>query len=109
MPSNYVTGVLGPVINGTSMRCFSPYKGEHHYWWRAVDPEGQVLDLLVQRRRDKRAAKKFFHRLLTSLTDVPRVIVTDKLGSYGAAKRELLPGVDQRQQRSLKNRAANSH
>ena len=52
-----------------------------------------MLDILVQRRRDKRAAKKFFRKLLKGLTYVPRVIVTDKLKSYGAAKRELLPGV----------------
>jgi putative transposase len=68
-----------------------------------------VLDILVQRRRDKRAAKKFFHKLLKGLTYAPRVIVTDKLKSYGAAKRELLPGVEHRQHRYLNNRAENSH
>jgi putative transposase len=52
-------------------------KGEHHYLWRAVDQEGKVLDILVQRRRDKRAAKKFFRKLLKGLTYVPRVIVTE--------------------------------
>jgi len=84
-------------------------KGEHHYLWRAVDQEGNVLDILVQRRRDKQAAKKFFRKLLKGLTYVPRVIVTDKLQSYGAAKRELLPGVEHRQHRYLNNRAENSH
>jgi len=84
-------------------------KGEHHYLWRAVDQESNVLDILVQRRRDKQAAKKFFRKLLTGLTYVPRVIVTDKLKSYGAAKRELLPGVEHRQNRYLNNRAENSH
>jgi len=64
---------------------------------------------LVQRRRDKKAAKKFFRKLLKALTYVPRVIVTDKLKSYGAAKREILPGVDHRQHRYLNNRAENSH
>jgi putative transposase len=68
-----------------------------------------VLDILVQRRRDKQAAKKFFHKLLKGLTYVPRVIVTDKLKSYGAAKREILPGVEHRQHRYLNNRAENSH
>lgn len=63
----------------------------------------------MQRRRDKRAAKKFFRKLLKGLTYVPRVIVTDKLKSYGAAKREILPGVEQRQPRYLNNRAENSH
>jgi putative transposase len=54
-------------------------KGEHHYLWRAVDQDGNVLDILVQRRRDKRAAKKFFRKLLKGLIYVPRVIITDKL------------------------------
>ena len=88
---------------------FLPIKGEHHYLWRAVDQEGNVLDILVQRRRDKKAAKKFFRKLLKGLTYVPRVIVTDKLKSYGAAKREILPGVEHRQHRYLNNRAENSH
>ena len=57
--------------------------------WRAVDPDGNVLDILVQHRRDKLAAKKFFRKLLKGLTYVPRVIITDKLKSYGAAKRAL--------------------
>jgi transposase-like protein len=70
-------------------------KGEHHYLWRAVDQDGSVLDILVQRRRDKTAAKKFFRKLLKGLTYAPRIIVTDKFKSYGAAKRELLPGVDE--------------
>lgn len=84
-------------------------KGEPHYLWRAVDQEGNVLDILVQRRRDKRAAKKFFRKLLKGLTYVPRVIITDKLKSYGAAKREMLPGVEHRQHRYLNNRAEHSH
>src|SRR5215475_9076261 len=71
---------------------FLTIKGERQYLWPAVDHDGNVLDILVQRRRDKRAAKKFFRKLLKGLTYVPRVIVTDKLKSYGAAKRELLPG-----------------
>jgi putative transposase len=68
-----------------------------------------VLDILVQRRRDKRAAKKLFRKLLKGLTYVPRVIVADKLKSYGAAKREILPGVEHQQHRYLNNRAENSH
>jgi putative transposase len=84
-------------------------KGERHYLWRAVDQEGNVLDILAQRRRDKRAAKKFFRKLLKGVSYVPRVIVTDKLKSYGAAKRELLPGVEHRQHRYLNTRAETSH
>jgi len=82
---------------------------ERHYLWLAVNQDGVVLDILVQRRRDKKAAKKFFRKLLKGLTYVPRVIITDKLKSYGAAKRELLPGVDHRQRRYLNNRAEHSH
>jgi putative transposase len=63
----------------------------------------------VQRRRDTHAAKKFFRKLLKCLVYVPRVIITDKLASYGAAKREMLPGVEHRQHRYLNNRAENSH
>jgi putative transposase len=88
---------------------FLTIKGEHHYLWRAVDQDGNVLDILVQRRRDKQAAKKFFCKLLKGLTYMPRVIITDKLKSYGAAKRELLPSVEHRQHRYLNNRAENSH
>ena len=62
--------------------------------WRAVDQDGNILDILVRRRRDKTAAKKFFRKLLKGLTCAPRVIITDKLKSYGAAMRELLPGVN---------------
>jgi putative transposase len=83
--------------------------GEHHYLWRAVDQDGNVLDILVQSRRNKKAAKKFFRKLLKGLTYVPRVVITDKLKRYGAAKREILPGVEHRQSRYLNNRCENSH
>jgi putative transposase len=82
---------------------------ERHYLWRAVDQDGTVLDILVQSRRNKKAAKKFFRKLLKGLTYVPRVIITDKLKSYGAAKSEILPGVEHRQHRYRNNRAENSH
>ena len=88
---------------------FLTINGERYYLWRAVDQEGNVLDILVQRRRDKQAAKKFFRKLLKGCRYVPRVIVTDKLASYGAAKREILPSVEHRQHRYLNNRAENSH
>jgi putative transposase len=88
---------------------FLMIKGERHYLWRAVDQDGHVLDILVQRRRNKAAAKKFFRKLLKGLRYVPRVMITDQLKSYGAAKRELLPGVEHRQHRYLNNRAENSH
>jgi transposase-like protein len=82
---------------------------ERHYLWRAVDQDGHVLEILVQRRRDRKAAKKFFRKLLKGLTYVPRVIITDKLASYGVAKHEILPSVEHRQHRYLNNRAENSH
>ena len=68
-----------------------------------------MLDILVQGRRDAGAAKRFFKRLLKGLQYVPRVLVTDKRGSYGVAKRDLLPEVEHRKSRYLNNRAENSH
>ena len=68
-----------------------------------------MLDILVQSRRNKQAAKKFFRKLLKGLCYVPWVLITDQLQSYGAAKREILPGVEHRQHRYLNNRAENSH
>jgi putative transposase len=84
-------------------------RGKQHYLWRAVDQEGNVLDILVQRRRDKQAAKPFLRKFLKGLTYVPRVIIADKLRSYGAANRETLPSVERRQHRYLNNCAENSH
>jgi putative transposase len=80
-----------------------------HYLWRAVDQDGDVLDILVQGRRDKKAAKKFFRKLLEKLRYVPRVIITDKLKSYHAARQELMPSVEHRQDKGQNNRAKNSH
>lgn len=88
---------------------FVGINGVQHYLWRAVDQDGNVLDILVQSRRNKAAAKKFFRKLLKGLQYVPRVIITDKLASYGAAKREVLPSVEHRQHKRLNNRAENSH
>ena len=88
---------------------FLTINGKRHYLWRAVDQDDNVLDILVQSRRNKQAAKKFFRKLLKGLQYVPRVIITDKLKSYGAAKREILPGVEHRQSRYLNNRCENSH
>jgi|SRR5215216_5569376 len=88
---------------------FIRINGEVHYLWRAVDQDGNVLDILVQRRRDKKAAKKFFRKLLKGLQYVPRVIITDKLGSYSAAKAEVMPSVGHRRHKGLNNRAENSH
>src|SRR6476660_3462927 len=83
--------------------------GQHHYLWRAVDQDGNVVDVLVQCRRNAVAAKKFFRRLLTGLQYVPRVLVTDKPGSYQVAHRKLLCSAEHRRSRYLNNRAENSH
>ena len=88
---------------------FIQIHGRQHYLWRAVDQDGNVLDILVQSRRDKQAATKFLRKLLKGLTYVPHVVITDKLASYGAAKREVVPSVEHRQHRRLNNRAENSH
>ena len=88
---------------------FIRINGEVHYLLRAVDQHGNVLDMLVQSRRDKRAAKKFFLKLLKDLQYVPRVTITDNLGSYSAAKAEVMPGVEHRRHKGLDNRAENSH
>src|ERR687884_541203 len=83
--------------------------GVKHWLWRAVDQDGTVLDILVQRRRDKQAAKRLLRKLLKKQYRPPRVMITDKLASYGAAKRELMPGVEHRRHKGLNNRAENSH
>jgi transposase-like protein len=83
--------------------------GRQLWLWRAVDDEGEVLDLLVQRRRDKASAVKLMRKLLKKQGFAPEVLVTDKLGSYGAAKSEL--GLSARHDQGLRanNRAENSH
>jgi hypothetical protein len=68
-----------------------------------------VLDILVQSRRDKHAAKRLLRKLLKKQMRSPRLLITDKLRSYGAAKREIMPGVEHRQHKGLNNRAENSH
>jgi putative transposase len=75
---------------------FIRINGTQHYLWRAVDQHGNVLDILVHSRPNAVAAKRFFRKLLKNLEYVPRVIVTDKLGSYQVAHRELLASVEPR-------------
>ncbi|MGW9121411.1 IS6 family transposase [Streptomyces sp. NPDC055663] len=88
---------------------FVKINGERKYLWRAVDADGNVLDILLQGRRDKAAARRFFRALLKKICSVPRVVVTDKLRSYGAAHREVMPSVEHRSHKGLNNRAENSH
>jgi len=75
----------------------------------AVDQEGTVLDVLVQSRCDTWAAKRQLRKLLKKHGRPPRVLVTDKLASYPAAKQELMPGAEHRRHKGLNNRAENSH
>ncbi|MBI1772326.1 MAG: IS6 family transposase [Burkholderiales bacterium] len=84
-------------------------KGKHHYLWRAVDQNGHMLDILMQSRRNRQAAKRFFRKLLKGLRYAPRVLITDKLKSYAAAKTQIIPGVEHRQHKGLNNRAELSH
>jgi putative transposase len=83
--------------------------GVKHWLWRAVDRTGTVLDILVQSRRDTKAAKRLLRKLLKRQCRASRVMVTDKLASYGAAKREVMPSVEHRKHKGLNNRAENSH
>lgn len=83
--------------------------GRRYDLWREVDQDGYVLDILVQPRRNQRAAKRFFRKLLKGLRYVPRIIITDQLKSYEAACKELMPSVEHRQHKGLNNRAELSH
>ncbi|MGR9375805.1 IS6 family transposase [Rhizobium leguminosarum] len=83
--------------------------GRKHWPWRAVDQDGYVLDEIVQARRDTKAAKRLLVRLLKKQGLSPKRIVSDKLRSYGAARRDVMPGVEHRSHEGLNNRAENSH
>jgi putative transposase len=83
--------------------------GEKHWLWRAIDQDGYVLDEIVQTRRDTKAAKRLLKRLLKKQGCPPRRMITDKLGSYAAARRQIMPAVEHRSHKGLNNRAENSH
>jgi len=88
---------------------FIKIRGKQHYLWRAVDQDGEVVDVFLQARRDGNAAKQFFRRLLRSHGGEPRKIVTDKLRSYGVAHRELFPEAIHDTSQYANNRAEQSH
>ena len=88
---------------------FVKINGKQHYLWRAVDQDGEVVDVFLQTRRNGAAAKRFFKRLLRSHGDEPRKIVTDKLRSYGVAHRELIPETIHSTKQYENNRAEQSH
>jgi putative transposase len=83
--------------------------GKQQYLWRAVDQDGEVVDVFLQARRDGSAAKRFFKRLLKNHQGEPRKIVTDKLRSYGVAHRELMPETIHDTTQYANNRAELSH
>lgn len=83
-------------------------RGRKHWLWRAVDANGDVLEILMQSRRNAHAAKRFLMKLMKRW-GVPRVLVTDKLRSYGVAVRDLCPSVDHRSHKGLNNRSEASH
>jgi len=88
---------------------FVKINGRQHYLWRAVDQDGEVVDVYLQARQDGAAAKRFFRRLLRSHHGEPRTIVTDKLRSYPVAHRELMPDVIHDTSQYANNRAEQSH
>jgi putative transposase len=88
---------------------FVKINGKQHYLWRAVDQDGEVVDVFLQSRRDGNAAKRFFRRLLRSHGGEPRKIVTDKLRSYGVAHREIIPEAIHDTSHYANNRAEQSH
>lgn len=83
--------------------------GKKLWLWRAVDQDGFVLDVLVQTRHNTKAARRLMRKLLKGQGHSPRVMITDKLRSYGAAKRDIMPAAEHRSHKGLNNRAENSH
>jgi len=83
--------------------------GEYPYLWRAVDQDGAVLDILLQWRRNRAAAERFFRKLLQRQGRAPRCVVTDRLASYAPAIRTVLPEAAHSTRRYANNRAENSH
>jgi putative transposase len=88
---------------------FVNIRGQRHYLWRAVDQDGDAIDLLVQRHRNARAAKRFFRKLLKGQGREPCRLVTDRLRSYAAAHRSVMPSVAHDMRRYANNRAEVSH
>ena len=88
---------------------FVKIQGQQQYLWRAVDEDGDVLDILVQSRRNRRAATRFFRKLLKRQGREPRRLITDKLRSYSAAHRTVMPSVIHSTQQYENNRAEVSH
>ena len=88
---------------------FIKIDGKQHYLWRAVDQDGEVVDVFLQKKRSANAAKRFFKRMVKKHKGEPRKIVTDKLRSYGVAHRELMPATIHSTEKYANNRAELSH
>ena len=108
VPKSYAHDRLAPSDKWHLDEVVITIRGKKYWLWRAVDSKGDVLDILVQSRRNAKAADRFFRKLFKQYGQ-PRVLVTDKLGSYGAALRKLAPGIDHRAHKGLYNRAEVSH
>ena len=91
------------------MRSSSKSTVRHINLWQAVDQDGNVLDVLVQSQRNAKAATRFFKKLLKGLRYAPRVLITDKLARYGAARKQMRLSIEHRQHKGLNNLAENSH
>ncbi len=88
---------------------FIKINGVQHYLWRAVDQDGDVIDVYLQKRRDSKTAKRFFKRLLKSNKGKPWKIFTDKMRSYPVAHKELMPDVIHDTSQYANNKAELSH
>ena len=88
---------------------FVTIRGQRQYLWRSVDQDGDVIDILVQSRRDRRAAARFFRKLLKGQGREPRRLITDKLRSYASAHRTVMPSVVHSTRQYENNRAEVSH
>jgi putative transposase len=107
MPGAFAERPLPERMSGTSVAV--RINGKKCWLWRAVDQDGYVLDEIVQVRRNTKAARRLLIRLLKKQGLLPKRMVTDKLSSYGAAKRQVIPDVEHRSHKGLNNRAENSH
>ncbi len=88
---------------------FVTIQGQRHYLWRAVDQDGDVIEILVQSRRNRRAAERFFRKMLKAQGSTPCQLITDKMKSYGAAHRTTMPSVTHETGRYANNRVELSH
>jgi hypothetical protein len=109
MPTPFGADNRDVKTSGTWTKSCSPRTAGTTTLWQAVDQDGYTLDILMQSRRDRHAAKRFFCKLLKGPCDVHRDIVTDQMKRYGAAKREIMLGVEHRQHKGINNRAELSH